>query len=92
MTEVIPSVQSISEELNASPNYQRKLLRECMDKNTQQFIHEKLIEMAKEKLSTTVLTVSEIAFELGFEYPQSFSRLFKQKTGQSPLEFRKAFN
>lgn len=47
---------------------------------------------AKEKLSTTELSVSEIAYELGFEHPQSFSKLFKAKTSQSPLEFRQAFN
>ncbi|HEY0298385.1 MAG TPA: helix-turn-helix domain-containing protein [Arachidicoccus sp.] len=50
------------------------------------------MEKAKEKLSTTDLTVSEIAYELGFEYPQSFSKLFKSKTSQSPLEFRSSFN
>lgn len=57
----------------------------------QHHIHDKLIEIAKEKLSTTDLTVNEIAFELGFERPQSFSKLFKNKTSQSPLEFRKSF-
>jgi AraC family transcriptional regulator, transcriptional activator of pobA len=61
-------------------------------KNTQQHIHDKLIEKAKQKLSTTDLSVSEIAYELGFEHLQSFSKLFKQKTNQTPLEFRQAFN
>jgi AraC family transcriptional activator of pobA len=56
--------------------------------NTQQHIHEKLIAKAKENLSTTNLSVSEIAYELGFEHSQSFSKLFKSKTNQSPLEFR----
>jgi len=56
--------------------------------NAQQLIHEKLIEKAKEYLSATPMSVSEIAFRLGFEYPQSFSKLFKRKTRQSPLEFR----
>jgi len=60
--------------------------------NTQQHIHNKLIEKAKEKLSTTHLSVSEIAYSLGFEYPQSFSKLFKNKTKVSPLEFRAGFN
>jgi len=59
---------------------------------TQQHIHEKLIQKAKEKLSTTELSVSEIAYELGFEHSQSFSKLFKAKTDISPLEFRKSFN
>jgi AraC-like DNA-binding protein len=60
--------------------------------NTQQHIHNKLIEKAKEILTTTQLTVSEIAYQLGFEYPQSFSKLFKTKTNVSPLEYRKLFN
>jgi AraC family transcriptional activator of pobA len=59
--------------------------------STQQHIHEKLIEKAKEKLSTTELSVSEIAYTLGFEHPQSFSKLFKTKTRLSPVEFRQAF-
>lgn len=53
---------------------------------------EKLISKAKEKLSTTSLLVSEIAYALGFEHPQSFSTLFKKKTNLSPVEFRQAFN
>jgi len=51
-----------------------------------------LIEKAKELLSTTNLSVSEIAFQLGFEYPQSFNKLFKKKTDQTPLEFKQSFN
>lgn len=51
-----------------------------------------LIEKAKEKLSTTELSVSEIAYQLGFEHSQSFSKLFKSKTEVSPLDFRRAFN
>ena len=58
---------------------------------TQQHIHNKLIEKAKEQLSTTNLSVSEIAYALGFEHPQSFSKLFKTKTAQSPLAFRASF-
>jgi AraC-like DNA-binding protein len=61
-------------------------------RNTQQHIHDKLIEKAKEKLSTTNLTVSEIAYELGFEHLQSFSKLFKAKTKVSPLNFRQSFS
>ena len=60
--------------------------------NTQQHIHDKLVSKAKEKLSTTDLSVSEIAYELGFEHPQSFSKFFKTKTNLSPLEFRQSFN
>jgi AraC family transcriptional activator of pobA len=60
--------------------------------NTQQHIHEKLIEKAKQQLSTTTLSVSEIAYQLGFEHSQSFSKLFKAKTNLSPLAFRTKFN
>ncbi len=75
----LPTVQYISENLNTSQAYLRTLLKELTGQSTQQHIHEKLIEKAKEKLSTTALTVSEIAYELGFEHPQSFSKLFKTK-------------
>ncbi len=88
----LPTVQYISEALNISPSYLRSLLNALTGKNTQQHIHEKVIEKAKEKLSTTSLSVSEIAYELGFEHPQSFSKLFKTKTNLSPIEFRASFN
>nr|WP_315398282.1 helix-turn-helix transcriptional regulator [uncultured Sphingobacterium sp.] len=88
----IPTVHFLSEQLNLSPGYLSDMLRALIGQNAQQHIHSKLIEKAKEKLSTTQLTVSEIAYELGFEHSQSFSRLFKIKTNQSPLEFRASFN
>jgi AraC-like DNA-binding protein len=88
----IPSVKTIAEQLNISPNYLGSLLRIHTQQNTQQHIQNKLIALAKERLSTTNLSVSEIAYELGFEHPQSFSKLFKQKTNQSPGEFRRLFN
>jgi AraC-like DNA-binding protein len=88
----LPTVQYIAEQLNLSPKYLSSLLRVQTGQGTQQFIHDKLIEKAKEKLSTTSLSVSEIAYELGFEHLQSFSKLFKTKTDQSPLEFRQSFN
>jgi AraC family transcriptional regulator, transcriptional activator of pobA len=88
----IPTVISIAEKLNISPNYLGTLLRLHTQQNTQQHIQNKLIDCAKERLSTTNLSVSEIAYELGFEHPQSFSKLFKQKTNQTPLEFRQSFN
>ncbi|MBT1686965.1 helix-turn-helix domain-containing protein [Dawidia soli] len=88
----LPVVQDIAFALNVSPKYLSTLLKVLTGKNTQQHIHEKLIEKAKEKLSTTHLSVSEIAYDLGFEHPQSFSKLFKTKTRQSPLEFRASFN
>lgn len=88
----LPTVQHIADELNVSPNYLTSLLKVLTGQSTQQHIHDKLIEKAKEKLSTTDLSVSEIAYELGFEHSQSFSKLFKRKTKLSPLEFRQSFN
>ncbi|MDQ0105352.1 AraC-like DNA-binding protein [Chitinophaga terrae (ex Kim and Jung 2007)] len=88
----IPTVQFVAEALNISPNYLSGLLKVVTGSSTQQHIHNFLIEKAKEKLSTTNLSVSEIAYELGFEHPQSFSKLFKAKTRLSPLEFRQSFN
>jgi AraC family transcriptional activator of pobA len=88
----LPTVQHIAEELNVSPSYLSGLLKTLTGQSTQQHIHDKLMEKAKEKLSTTGLSVSEIAYELGFEHPQSFSKLFKIKTKLSPLEFRQSFN
>jgi len=88
----LPTVAYIAEALNVSPGYLSGLLKTLTGLNTQQHIHQKLIEKAKERLSTTRLSVSEIAYELGFEHPQSFSKLFKTKTNLSPLEFRQSFN
>ena len=88
----LPTVQYVAEHLNISPNYLSRLLQHLTGQSTKNFIHDKLIELAKEKLSTTDLSVNEIAFELGFEHSQSFSKLFKSKTNYSPLEFRASFN
>jgi len=88
----LPTVQHIAGTLNVSPGYLSGLLKTLTGQSTQQHIHDKLIEKAKEKLSVTNLSVSEIAYELGFEHPQSFSKLFKTKTNVSPLEFRQSFN
>jgi AraC family transcriptional regulator, transcriptional activator of pobA len=88
----LPTVHYIAETLNVSPNYLSGLLKTLTGQSTQQHIHDKLIEKAKEQLSTTDQSVSEIAYELGFEHPQSFSKLFKTKTNLSPLEFRHSFN
>ncbi|RLJ33176.1 AraC-like protein [Chryseobacterium sp. 7] len=87
----LPTVQLVAVELGISPNYLSRLLKTLTGQSTQQLIHEKLIEKAKEKLSTTDLSVSEIAYELGFGHPQSFTKLFKNKTRLSPLEFRTSF-
>ncbi|MFB0497276.1 AraC family transcriptional activator of pobA [Mucilaginibacter sp. OAE612] len=86
------TVQYLATQMNLSPNYLSDLLRVHTGRNTQQHIHEKLIAKAKEKLSTTSLSVSEIAYALGFEHAQSFSTLFKKKTDLSPMEFRQSFN
>lgn len=88
----LPTVQYVADCLHLSPKYLSNLLRVLTGQNTQQHIHARLIAKAKEKLSTTTLTVSEIAYELGFEHLQSFSKLFKTKTSLSPLEFRASFN
>lgn len=88
----LPSVLDISHSLNVSPNYLSGLLKVLTGKSTQQQIHDKLIEKAKEKLSISELSISEIAYELGFEYSQSFSKLFKSKTGLTPSAFRQSFN
>ncbi|SEL01362.1 helix-turn-helix domain-containing protein [Parapedobacter koreensis] len=88
----LPTVQFISNQLNVSPNYLSDMLRSITGQTTQQHIHNKLIDKAKELLTTTNLSVSEIAYQLGFEYPQSFNKLFKKKTDVSPLEFRQLFN
>lgn len=88
----IPTVTHIAEKLNISPNYLGTLLRLHTQQTTQQHIQNKLIDFAKEQLSTSNLSVSEIAYELGFEHPQSFSKFFKHRTNQTPLEFRQSLN
>jgi len=88
----LPTVEKIASNLNISPKYLSSLLKVLTGQSTQQYIHEKLIEKAKEKLTTTNLSVSEIAYELGFEHSQSFSKLFKAKAKLSPLKFRASFN
>lgn len=88
----VPTVQYLSEQLHLSPGYLSDMLRSLTGQNAQQHIQNTLIEKAKEKLSATTLSVSQIAYELGFEHSQSFSRLFKTKTNLSPLAFRRSFN
>ena len=88
----LPTVQYVADCLHLSPKYLSSLLRVLTGQNTQQHIHDALLAKAKAQLSTTGLTVSEIAYQLGFEHLQSFSKLFKTKTGLSPLEFRASFN
>jgi AraC-like DNA-binding protein len=87
----VPTVQFLADQTNLSASYLSDMLRTLTGQNAQHLIHHKLVEKAKEKLSGSELSVSEIAYQLGFDYPQSFSRLFKAKTSTSPLEFRQSF-
>jgi AraC-like DNA-binding protein len=88
----LPTVGHIAGELHVSPKYLSNLLRVLAGISAQQYIHDKLIQKAKEKLSTTDVSVSEISYQLGFEHLPSFSKLFKAKTSISPLKFRQSFN
>ncbi|WP_345954301.1 helix-turn-helix transcriptional regulator [Mucilaginibacter sp. PAMB04168] len=88
----LPTVAHVAESLNLSPKYLSSLLKILTGQSAQQHIHEKLIEKAKEKLSTTELSIGEIAYSLGFEHLPSFSKLFKAKTSKTPVEFRASFN
>jgi AraC family transcriptional activator of pobA len=92
MKEGIPSVEYFADRLNLSPHYFSDLLKLLTGQSAQQHIPEKLIDLAKEYLTVTQLSVSEIAYQLGFQYPQSLNKLFKRKTNLSPLQFRKKFN
>jgi AraC family transcriptional regulator, transcriptional activator of pobA len=88
----IPTVQFCGEAMNMSPKYLSDLLRKETGESTQYHIHNYIIEKAKNKLLNSVDTVSEIAYSLGFEYPQYFSTIFKKKTSMSPNEFRQNLN
>jgi AraC-like DNA-binding protein len=88
----LPTVQYLADQLNLSTSYLSDMLRSLTGQNAQQYIHEKLLEKSKELLSTTGLSVSQIAFQLGFEHSQSFSRFFKIKAKLSPVQFRQSFN
>jgi|SRR6218665_100355 len=84
----LPSVAYCAEQLNLSSNYFGDLVRKETDRSAHDFIHAKVIELAKEKLLDLEKPISDIAYELGFKYPQHFTRLFKQKAGVSPNEYR----
>lgn len=85
----LPSVKYCAQEMGYSPHYLSDLLKKETGKNTQEHIHFYLIEKAKTMLIEKEKPVNMIAVELGFEYPQHFSKLFKNKTGMSPVEYRK---
>jgi AraC-like DNA-binding protein len=88
----IPSVSFFATELNLSAKYFGDLIKKETGKTAQEYIQAKLIDAAKEKIFDQDKTVSEIAYELGFKYPQHFSRLFKQQVGSTPNEFRSSLN
>lgn len=88
----LPSVSYIADELNYSVSYLSDMLKNSTGQNTQQHIHNFVITKAKEMLAQTNLSVSEIAFQLGFDFPQSFNKLFKNKTKITPLQYRQSFN
>ncbi|WP_411812628.1 helix-turn-helix domain-containing protein [Chryseobacterium scophthalmum] len=78
--------------LAITPGYLSDMFRSLIGQNAQQFIHFKIIEKAKKKLAYKTLTVSEIAYQMGFEHSQSYNKLFKSKTNKTPLEFRQSFD
>jgi len=84
----LPSVAYCANELNLSANYFGDLIKKETGKSAQEYIQSKLIDLAKEKIFDHNKSVSEIAYELGFKYPQHFSRLFKQRVGKTPNEYR----
>ena len=84
----LPSVTYFAEELHLSPNYLGDLLKKETGQTTLELIHLKILDLAKDKVMDYTKSISEIAYELGFKYPQHFTRLFKQKVGVSPNEFR----
>ena len=92
LTNGLPTVQYLANEMYLSPRYLSDLLRSLTGQNTQQHIHEKLIEKAKEYLVSRQLTVAEVAYQLGFEHPQSFNKIFKKKTALTPIAFKNAFH
>ncbi|NML41933.1 helix-turn-helix transcriptional regulator [Chitinophaga sp. G-6-1-13] len=88
----LPTVQYLAGQLHVSSHYLSDMLRSLTGQSAQQHIHRKVVEKAKEMLSTSKLSVAEIAYNVGFGHPQSFNKLFKSKTKLSPLEYRQAFN
>jgi len=88
----LPTVQEVADHLAVSPRFLTDMLKSLTGQSTQQHIQDRLIEKAKDILSTSDRSVAEIAYQLGFEYPQSFNRLFRRKTHVSPIEFRQSFH
>lgn len=92
LTKGVPTVENLASQLNLSPRYLSDMLRSLTGQNAQHKIHDKLIEKAKEYLTTTNFSVAEVAYQLGFEHPQSFNKLFKKKTSFTPFKFKQSFN
>lgn len=84
----LPSVAYCADELNLSPNYFGDLIKKETGKSAQEYIQSKIIDVAKERIFDIDKSVSEISYDLGFKYPQHFTRLFKQRVGISPNEYR----
>lgn len=84
----LPSVGYCAEQLNLSPKYFGDLIKRETGRSAQEYIQTKVIDLAKEKIFDINKSIGEIAYELGFKYPAHFTRLFKQKTGHSPNEYR----
>ena len=84
----LPSVAYCADELNLSPNYFGDLIKKETGKSAQEYIQSKVIDVAKERIFNIDKSISEVAYELGFKYPQHFTRLFKQRVGLSPNEYR----
>ena len=87
-TDGVPTVAHFAQELNLSPNYFGDLIKKETGKSALEYIQLHLIDLAKERIFDTSKSISEIAYELGFKYPQHFARFFKQKVGVSPMEYR----
>jgi len=88
----LPSVGYFADQLHLTSNYFGDLVKKETGKSAQEYIQAKIIDVAKERVFNLDKSVSEIAYELGFKYPQHFSRLFKQKVGSTPKEFRASIN
>jgi AraC-like DNA-binding protein len=88
----LPSVAYCANELNLSASYFGDLIKKETGKTAQEYIQIKVMDLAKEKIVDKNKSVSEIAYELGFKYPQHFTRLFKQRVGQSPNRYRSTWN
>lgn len=88
----VPSISYLAEQIGVSQRYLSDMLQSLTGMNSQQYLQSKMIEKARILLSTTTLTVGEIAYRMGFEHPQSFNKFFKKQTELSPIAFRNSFN